>query len=113
MVSEAAAGNIRQFVTDKFAWEIVKSALPNDDKVRKQLERDLIWFQENYDPSHVEKGRAAYYGSSPRDNLSVITNYERYLRQKREYNPKASWLQEIYLKVDVDAVISALRQVYK
>lgn len=113
MVSEAAAGNIRQFVTDKFAGEIVKSALPNDDKVRKQLERDLIWFQENYDPSHVEKGRAAYYGSSPRDNLSVITNYERYLRQKREYNPKASWLQEIYLKVDVDAVISALRQVYK
>ncbi len=113
MVSEAAAGQTRQFVTDKFAWEIVKSALPNDDKVRKQLERDLIWFQENYDPSHVEKGRAAYYGSSPRDNMSVIANYERYLRQKREYNPRASWLKEIYLKVDVDAVISALKQVYR
>ena len=113
MVSEAAAGQTRQFVTDNFAWEIVKSALPNDAKVRKQLERDLTWFQENYDPSHVEKGRAAYYGSSPRDNMSVIANYERYLRQKREYNPKASWLQEIYLKVNVDAVISALKQVYR
>lgn len=113
MMSEAANGASRQFVTDKFAWEIVKYALPNDDRVRKQLERDLTWFQENYDPSHVEKGRSAYYGTSPRDNMSVIANYERYLRQKREYNPKASWLQEIYLKVDVDAVIYALKQVYR
>ena len=113
MMSEAANGASRQFVTDKFAWEIVKYALPNDDRVRKQLERDLTWFQDNYDPSHVEKGRSAYYGTSPRDNMSVIANYERYLRQKREYNPKASWLQEIYLKVDVDAVIYALKQVYR
>lgn len=111
VASKAATGQTRQFVTDKFAWEIVNYALPNDNTVRKQLEKDLTWFQENYEPSHFEKGRVAYYGSFPRDNMSVIANYERYLRQKRDFG--ANWLREIYLRVDVDAVISALKQVYR
>lgn len=114
MMTEAAHGASRQFVTDEAAWEVVKFVLPEDEKVRKQLEKDLKWFQDNYDPRHVEKGgRPAYYGSYPRDNASVIANFERYLKQKREYNPRAAWLQEIYLKVDTNAIIAALKQIYK
>lgn len=114
MMLEAAHGASRQFVIDEAAWEIVKNVLPEDEKIRKQLEKDLRWFQDNYNPKHVEKGgRTAYYGSYPRDNASVIANYERYLKQKREFNPRATWLQEIYLKVDTNAIIAALKQIYK
>lgn len=114
IMAEVSAGlATRQFVSDREAWTIIKPLLPNDEEVRRQMEKDLTWFQDNYKSSHIEKGRHAYYADKPRDNASVISNYERYLKNKQEYNPSAQWLHKIYLKVDVTAIISALKKIYR
>lgn len=56
---------------------------------------------------------ATTYVSFPRDNASVLANFERYLKLNRALNPRTAWLQEIYLKVDTSAIITALKQIYK
>lgn len=102
----------RLFVTDIYAWDVVKKALPNDQEVLQQLEKDLAWFQNNYNPLHKENGKRAYYADYPRDNNSAIINYDRYLRNKQR-NMNAPWLRKIYDKVNVDAVVFELKQFYK
>lgn len=114
IVKDAAAGVIRQFVSDRDAWNVIYPVLPNDREVHEQVKKDLEWFQDNYIPGYKNKnGKPAYYEGNPRDNYSVIVNYKKYLTNKKSgsYNP--AWLTHIYLRVNIEDVISALKEVYR
>ena len=104
IVSEVAADNNRQFVKDNDAWNVIFPVLPKDNKVLKQIKQDLEWFQHNYCTPD-------YYEDYPCDNVSVIANYEKYLKNKQ--NTNTEWLADIYSRVSIDDVISALKSIYR
>ena len=107
----------RNLYNDTDAWALIESVLPqNDREVLNQVKTDFEWFQGNYAPTYVDKKKGpqpGYYRESPRDNASVIKNYEGYLRRKRDPNPKASWIAPIYSKVNIEQILSVLKAVYR
>ena len=115
IVADAASGVIRQFVTDKDAWDVIYPVLPKDNEVLDQVKKDLEWFQDNYKPGYVNKNRKpAYYENNPRDNISVIANYKKYLKNKQNSNfNNPVWLVRIYSRISIDDVISALQSIYR
>ena len=102
------------FYLDKGAFDFLQSVLPNDQKVRKQFKIDLDWFQDNYQDTYFDEKRGqteGIYRNNPKDNASVIENFERVLKGKLN-NPKAPWLRDVYNKIDINMVINKLKELY-
>lgn len=93
------------FHSDEGAFNHLLPILPKDESIQMQFKNDLKWFQDNYQTD----GR---YFRNPKDNTSVIANFERVLKGKLN-NSKAPWLREIYDKIDIKIVISKLKKLYK
>ncbi len=103
------------FYLDKKAFDCLLPVLPNDKKILKQFQIDLKWFQDNYQNSYYDdkKGEIeGMYFKNPKDNISVIANFERVLNGKLN-NHKAPWLKDIYGKIDIIVVINKLRELYQ
>ena len=103
------------FYLDKKAFDCLLPVLPNDKKILKQFQIDLKWFQDNYQNSYYDdkKGKIeGMYFKNPKDNASVIANFERVLNGKLN-NHKAPWLKDIYCKIDIIVVINKLRELYQ
>ena len=104
------------FYLDKGAFDCLISVLPNDNKILKQFQIDLKWFQDNYQPKYFDEKKKCQtegiYFENPKDNASVIGNFERVLNGKLN-NPKAKWLKDIYSKIDIIGVINKLKELYR
>lgn len=90
------------FVSDKNVYQLIESLLPNDLRVKNQVEDDINWFYENYTSG---SGR---YVKNPKDDLSVITHLKDYLLQKSR-NPRFAIN---YRGVDIDKIIDFLKYRY-
>lgn len=103
------------FCLDKSAFDCLLYVLPNDKKVLKQFKIDLDWFQDNYQDTYFDEKRGqteGIYRNNPKDNASVIENFERVLKGKLN-NPKAPWLRDVYNKIDINIVINKLKELYR
>ena len=113
--NEDAQPSNQFFYLDKEAFDCLQAVLPNDKKVLKQFKIDLDWFQDNYQNTYFDekKGQTeGIYRNNPKDNVSVIENFERVLRGKLN-NPKAPWLRDVYNKIDINMVINKLKELYR
>jgi hypothetical protein len=91
---------------------IIEKLLQNNtEKEKKQVLKDIKWFQDNYkdfyinDKKEREKG---IYQTSPKDNYHTINHFENYLMR----NKKQNWLKDIYSKIDIDSIIKELKLRY-
>jgi len=106
------------FCKDETIFEHLKSLLPSDKKTQKQFKDDLDWFQGNYQEFYDDKNKGrqkGYYFDKPKDNNSVIENFNKYLtNKKRQGDEKANmkWLRDIYSQIDSDKIISKLKELY-
>lgn len=103
------------FYLDKGAFDCLLSVLPKDKEVLKQFRIDLDWFQHNYQNTYFDEKRGqteGIYRNNPKDNASVIENFERVLKGKLN-NPKAPWLRDVYNKIDINIVINKLKELYR
>lgn len=104
------------FYCDSNVWSHISSLLPNDNKIKKQIYTDLLWFQNNHKESYYDSkngnNKGIYYGKTI-DNENTINRYRSYLLNKRNNTePEIKWLADIYLKVDIDAIINKLKALY-
>lgn len=105
----------QSFYLDSNAFNCLLSVLPKDKKILKQFQIDLKWFQDNYQASYFDEKKGptdGLYFNNPKDNVSVINNFERVLRGKLN-NPKAKWLYDIYSKIDIIEVVKKLKVLYR
>lgn len=108
----------KEFYKDENAFSYIEPILPNDKKVKKQFKGDLDWFQENYQESYRDKdggSKKGYYSDKPKDNLSVIENFNRYLENKqnqKDGRTSMQWLRDIYGQIDIEKIILKLRKLY-
>ena len=75
----------------------------------------MDWFQDNYQNTYFDEKRGqteGIYRNNPKDNASVIENFERVLKGKLN-NPKAPWLRDVYNKIDINMVINKLKELYR
>lgn len=96
--------NVGMFIIEKLLQN-------NTEKEKKQVLKDIKWFQDNYkdfyinDKKEREKG---IYQTSPKDNYHTINHFENYLMR----NKKQNWLKDIYSKIDIDSIIKELKLRY-
>lgn len=110
---------ITPFYCDANAFECIKDIIPQ--KCQDVIRKDLKWFQDDYNENRKDTnngrnlhGRYADRKRFPIDNRSVIENYKSDIEwQKRDSNPKTQWKREIYAKLDIDAIINRLKEIYK
>ena len=104
------------FHKDKNIFESLRYLLPDDEKVKKQFEEDLDWFQGNYREHFEDKKKRiqkGVYYKLPTDNKSVINHFQKYLKDKKE--PKSeqqNWLREKYSLVNVESIIAKLKELF-
>ena len=113
--NEDARPSNQFFYLDKETFDCLQAVLPNDKKVLKQFKIDLDWFQDNYQDTYFDEKRGqteGIYRNNPKDNASVIENFERVLKGKLN-NPKAPWLRDVYNKIDINMVINKLKELYR
>lgn len=113
--NEDARPSNQFFYLDKETFDCLQAVLPNDKKVLKQFKIDLDWFQDNYQDTYFDEKRGqteGIYRNNPKDNASVIENFERVLKGKLN-NPKAPWLRDVYNKIDINIVINKLKELYR
>lgn len=113
--NEDARPSNQFFYLDKETFDCLQAVLPNDKKVLKQFKIDLDWFQDNYQDTYFDEKRGqteGKYRNNPKDNASVIENFERVLKGKLN-NPKAPWLRDVYNKIDINIVINKLKELYR
>lgn len=113
--NEDARPSNQFFYLDKKTFDCLQAVLPNDKKVLKQFKIDLDWFQDNYQDTYFDEKRGqteGIYRNNPKDNASVIENFERVLKGKLN-NPKAPWLRDVYNKIDINMVINKLKELYR
>lgn len=103
------------FHSDEGAFNHLLPILPKDESIQMQFKDDLEWFQDNYQESYFDEKRGqteGIYRNNPKDNASVIENFERVLKRKLN-NPKAPWLRDVYNKIDINMVINKLKELYR
>lgn len=113
--NEDARPSNQFFYLDKGAFDCLLPVLPNDKKILEQFKIDLDWFQNNYHETYFDEKRGqteGIYRNNPKDNASVIENFERVLKRKLN-NPKAPWLRDVYNKIDINMVINKLKELYR
>ena len=103
--NEFSSGRKRKFYRDEYAWDIVLSVLPNEKAVIDQVERDFSWFMENY-------GNPPYYENKSTDNESCLNAFNRYLKNKIEKPNISPSVKRVYLRVDINSLMSILREMY-
>jgi len=104
----------KDFYEEINIWPYIEDLLPSDKKIRKQVKTDLTWFQKNYNETYqdAQKGNTkGYFFNKPKDNNSTISHFKQYLHNKLSGNQ--DWLIKIYTKVDINRIISELRELYK
>lgn len=113
--NEDARPSNQFFYLDKGAFDCLLPVLPNDKKILEQFKIDLDWFQNNYQETYFDEKRGqteGIYSNNPKDNASVIENFERILKGKLN-NPKTAWLRDVYNKIDINMVINKLKELYR
>ncbi len=105
-----------RFYNDPEAFKHIEDLIPSADK--KTIRDDIVWFQDDYNKERINdnngKNKQGRYAENPTDNASVIENYKRFCLENREtLNPKLDWKKNIYRKVDIDAIIGRLKEIYK
>ncbi|WP_448789329.1 hypothetical protein [Bacteroides graminisolvens] len=105
---------------DANIYNHIEPILPNDPKIKKQFKIDLDWFQDNYKEIYKDKNdqnKKGQYCDKPKDNVSVIENFNRYLEnkqnQKDSENTNMQWLRNIYKQIDIHEINSMLKKLYK
>ena len=103
--NEFSSGRKRKFYRDEYAWDIILSVLPNEKAVIDRVERDFSWFMENY-------GNPPYYENKPTDNESCLNAFNRYLKNRIEKPNISPSVKRVYLRVDINSLMSILREMY-
>jgi hypothetical protein len=95
------------FYKDSTVYEAhLRNLLPMDDKVQKQFQKDLQWFQEEY-----RKGKnSKYYAIASRDNTQIINAFRDYLKWKG-FSP-LDWVRDIYAQISNEKIIRKLNEIY-
>lgn len=75
---------------------IVLPLLPNDEKVREQVRKDVLWY--------LSDGRG--------DKRKLIMGLGAYLRRNKNSAGKRMWVRKLYEEVDVDLIEKRLRESY-
>lgn len=75
---------------------IVLPLLPNDEKVREQVRKDVLWY--------LSDGRG--------DKRKLIMGLGAYLRRNKNSAGKRMWVRKLYEEVDVDLIEKSLRESY-
>lgn len=75
---------------------IVTECLPNDEKVKEQVEKDVIWYLNG--------------GSGPKEKL--ILGLCDYLKRNKSPYGKRPWVRRLYENVDVNLIERKLKEVY-
>ena len=103
------------FYLDTKAFDCLLPVLPNDKKILKQFQKDLKWFQNNYQNSYFDEktGNQAEgrYSNQSTDNASVIDHFEKVLIKNTGSNEQ--WLKNLYVKINIKEVISKLKELYR
>jgi hypothetical protein len=110
----------KEFYKDDNAFSLLESLLPCNQKTKKQFQDDLDWFQKNYkesyDDTKQKKTVEGRYSKDSKDNSAVIDRFKSYLGCKRTLKNTAKadmkWLRDIYFHIDIDKIISKLKEVY-
>lgn len=115
--NEDARPSNQFFYLDKSAFDCLRSVLPNDQKVLKQFQIDLKWFQDNYQPTYFDEKerqtKEGKYCKNEKSNVLVITNFERYLKYKRDSPQIPRHIKGCYNKIDIESVINKLKELYR
>lgn len=105
------------FYCDDNAFEHIKSIIP--EQYRKTVRDDLEWFQDDYNENRKDTNQGKYLHGCyadrqkyPVDNKSVIENYKNDIERKKR-NPNTPWKREKYEKLNIDAIINRLKEIYK
>lgn len=96
----------KEFYNDSAVWEHIEELLPQDKKIRDQVQTDLDWFQKE----HKKGDESEYYSGKPKDNNTTIERFDKYLNNK--LNNKEKWLADIYKDVDIHKIITKLKELY-
>lgn len=102
-----------EFYKDSNILEHLESCLPNDKKIKKQFKEDLNWFQGNYQEYYNDKKKGmqkGFYFGKPTNNDSVIEKFQDYLKNKK--NGNQDWLRKIYFSINIEQIISKLKELY-
>ena len=104
------------FYNDPKAFSYIEALIPRESK--KTIKDDLDWFQDDYNENRINtnngKNPHGRYAKYSKDNKSVIENYRKDFMEKKETkNHNIEWKKPIYEKIDIDAVISRLNEIYK
>lgn len=75
---------------------IVMECLPDDEKVKEQIEKDVIWYLNG--------------GNGPKERL--IPGLCDYLKRNKSSYGKRQWVRKLYSNVDVDLIERKLREAY-
>jgi hypothetical protein len=108
----------KDFYEDRNIFGLIECLLPNTEGIKKQFKDDLDWFQDNYREYYYDKKgvqQKGRYFASTKDNDSVIKHFNSYLKDKqnqKDGKKNTSWLQAIYKEVDIDKIISKLKELY-
>ena len=85
----------REF-SPKEVVKIVTECLPDDDKVREQVEKDVLWYLNG--------------GNGPKEKL--IPGLCDYLQRNKYSYGKRQWVRKLYVNVDVELIERKLREAY-
>ena len=101
------------FYSDESAFDCLLTILPNDQEVQKQFKIDLKWFQNNYKQTYWDEKKGQQvegkYRDNPKDNVSVIDHFNKFLINKRNNQKFAP----IYNKIDIAKIVNKLYELYK
>ncbi len=75
---------------------LVTECLPDDEKVKEQIEKDVIWYLND--------------GYGPKEKL--IPGLCDYLKRNKSSYGKRQWVRKLYANVDVDLIDRKLREAY-
>jgi len=103
--SEYSSGYKRKFYRDEYAWDIILSVLPKEMAIINQVKRDFSWFMDQY-------GNPPYYENKPTDNESCLNAFHRYLKNKVERPNISPSVKKVYMRVDINSLMSILREKY-
>lgn len=101
------------FYNDVCAYDYIYPLLNTPEEL-KQMRIDLSWFQNNYKDEYLDSEKGQYkkgrYCDKPNDNKSVLEHWENFLWRKKTKG--MDWEQKIYAHVDIDRIISELKNIY-
>lgn len=101
------------FYNDVRAYDYIYPLLNTPEEL-KQMRIDLSWFQNNYKDEYLDSEKGQYkkgrYCDKPNDNKSVLEHWENFLWRKKTKGMDRE--QKIYAHVDIDRIISELKNIY-